>query len=188
MRKLIAAINMTLDGICDHRVGVVDEELHTHYAGLINSAGTILYGRTTYQLMQFWQNLLTNPSDQPSMNAFADSIDRIEKIVFSNTIQDTGWNTAKLAGRPLEDTVLELRKQPGHDILVGSRSLIIQLLNSRLIDEFQVAIHPMIEGKGLRLFENIRETIVFDLLKTKTLKSGVTIFYYMPKFEKTPNR
>jgi dihydrofolate reductase len=188
MRKVIAAINMTLDGICDHTVGIVDENLHQHYSDLVNNAGAMLYGRTTYQLMQFWQTLLTNPSDKKSMNDFALSINKIEKVVFSSTIKDTGWDTAKIANRPLEETVFELKQQSGQDILIGSRSLIIQLLNSGLIDEFQICIHPMVEGKGLKLFDQIKDRIIFKLLKTKSLNSGVTIFYYEPIREKTTNR
>ena len=80
MRKVIAAINMTLDGVCDHTVGVVDEELHQHYADLIYNAGVILYGRTTYLLMQFWKTLLKNPAGEKSMDDFAISIDKIPKF------------------------------------------------------------------------------------------------------------
>lgn len=188
MRKVIAAINMTLDGVCDHTVGVVDENLHHHYADLINNAGVILYGRTTYQLMQFWQTLLRNPTEQKSMNDFALSIDKIEKVVFSNTLKDTGWDTANISSRPLEEMILELKQQLGNDILIGSRSLIIQLLNKNLIDEFQICIHPMIEGKGLRLFDQIESRIIFKLIRTKSLNSGVTIMYYEPTSEKTTNR
>lgn len=188
MRKVIAAINMTLDGVCDHRVGIVDEDLHRHYSDLVNNAGVMLYGRTTYQLMKFWQTLLTDPSDQKSMNDFALSINKIEKIVFSNTLKDTGWDTAKIADRPLEDRVLDLKQQSGKDILIGSRSLIIQLLNRNLIDEFQICIHPMVEGKGLRLFDQIKERIIFKLVRTKTLNSGVIIFYYEPVKEKKTSR
>jgi dihydrofolate reductase len=83
---------------------------------------------------------------------------------------------------------LELKQQSGQDILVGSRSLIIQLLNSNLIDEFQICIHPMVEGKGLRLFDQIKDRIIFKLVKTKSLNSGVTIMYYEPIKEKTTNR
>src|SRR6186713_2568655 len=133
MRKVIAAINMTLDGFCDHTAGfLADDELHYHYADLLNNAGVILYGRTTYQLMQFWQTLLKSPSDDKSMNDFAISINKIEKLVFSNTLNDTGWDTAKLANRPLEEEVLKLKQLPGKDIFIGSRSLIVQLLNSHL--------------------------------------------------------
>ena len=180
---------MTLDGFCDHTAGfLADGELHYHYADLLNNAGVILYGRTTYQLMQFWQTLLKNPSDEESMNDFAISIDKIPKLVFSNTLKDTGWDTAKLAEKPLDREVLELKKQSGKDIYVGSRSLIIQLLNSNLLDEFQVCIHPVVEGKGLPLFDQIKGRTIFKLIKTKFLSSGATVFYYEPISGKTTNR
>lgn len=79
---------------------------------------------------------------------------------------------------------MQLKQQPGKNILVGSRSLIIQLLNSNLIDEFQICIHPIIEGKGLPLFDQIKDRIVFKLIKTKSFNSGVTIFCYQPTSEK----
>lgn len=180
MRKVIGAINITLDGVCDHTAGVVDEELHQHYAELLDNAGVILYGRTTYQMMQFWQALLQKPSEQKSMNDFAASIDKVQKLVFSNTLKDTGWDSAKIAKRPLEKEVLELKQQSGKDILVGSRSLIIQLLNNKLIDELQICIHPLIEGKGLLLFDQIQDRIVLKLAKTKLLKSGAIVLYYEP--------
>src|SRR5262245_18836149 len=180
MRKVIAAINMTLDGFCDHTAGLVDEYLHQHYYELLDKAGVILYGRTTYQLMQFWQTLVKNPSGEKSMDQFAISIDKIHKLVFSNTLKDTGWKSAELANRPLDEEVLELKKHPGKDILVGSRSLIIQLLNRNVIDEFQICIHPVLEGKGLPLFDQIKDRIVFKLVRTKSLSSGATVLYYEP--------
>ena len=181
MKKVIAAFNMTLDSVCDHTAGIVaDEELHQHYSELIDSAGIILYGRTTYQLMQFWQTLLQNPSGKKSMDDFAVSIDKIQKLVFSNTLKDTGWNSAALAKRRPDEEILELKQQAGKDILVGSRSLIIQLLNSNLIDEFQICIHPVIEGKGLLLFDQIKGRIMLKLIKTKLLNSGAAVFYYEP--------
>lgn len=186
MRKVIAAINMTLDGFCDHTAGfLADEELHDHYAQLLTNAGVLFYGRTTYELMQFWQNLLENPSDEKSMNDFALVIDQVEKIVFSTTLQDTGWNTAKLANRPLIEEVLARKQESGKDIFIGSRSLIIQLLNSQLIDELQVCIHPVLEGKGLPLFDQVKDRTIFHLIKTKSLKSGATVLYYKPRSEKT---
>lgn len=180
MTKVIAAFNMTLDGICDHTTGIADEGLHQHYSDLIDNAGIILYGRKTYQLMQFWQTLLKNPSGEKSMDDFAISIDKIPKLVFSNTLKDTNWESAKLSDSSLNEKVLELKQQPGKGILVGSRSLIIQLLNSNLIDEFQICVHPIIEGKGLRLFDQIKNQIMLKLTKTKTLNSGAAVFYYEP--------
>jgi dihydrofolate reductase len=188
MGKVIAAINMTLDGFCDHTASAPDDQLLQHYTDLLNNGGVILYGRTTYQLMQFWQTLLKNPSGEKSMDNFAISIDKIQKLVFSNTLKETGWDSAKLSNRPLDKEVLKLKQQPGKDIVVGSRSLIIQLLNSNLIDEFQLCIHPVINGKGLPLFDQIKGRKVFKLVKTKSLNSGATVFYYEPIPEKTTNR
>jgi dihydrofolate reductase len=178
MRKVIAAMNMTLDGICDHTVGIPSEELHNHYTELLNNAGVILYGRTTYQLMQFWPTLLKKPSGQKSMDDFAVAIDNIPKIVFSRTLKDTDWNSATLATKELEKEVLELKSESGKDILVGSRSLIIQLLNLNLIDEFQICIHPVVEGKGSPLFDKINGRTIFKLSKTKTFGSGAIVLYY----------
>tara|TARA_R110002051_G_scaffold295702_1_gene361564 strand:- start:2466 stop:3023 length:558 start_codon:yes stop_codon:yes gene_type:complete len=182
MRKVIAAINMTLDGICDHTVGIPDEDLHKHYTELLDNAGVLLYGRTTYQLMQFWQTLLKNPSDQNSMNVFALAIDKIPKIVFSQTLKNTEWKSAKLATKEIEKEVIELKQQSesDKDILVGSRSLIIQLMNLNLIDEFQICIYPMLEGKGLLLFDKIKDRTIFKLLKTKIFDSGAIVLYYKP--------
>lgn len=183
MRKVIAVFNMTLDGVCDHTTGIVDEGLHQHYSDLVDNAGIILYGRTTYQLMQFWQTLLQNPSGEKSMDDFAISIDKIQKIVFSNTLKDTSWKSAEFAKRPLDEEVLKLKQQIGKDILVGSRSLIIQLLNSNLIDELQICIHPIIEGKGLLLFDQITDRIILKFIKLKSLSSGATVLYYEPMRE-----
>ena len=183
MKKVIAAFNMTLDGVCDHTTGIADEELHQHYSELIDNGGVILYGRTTYQLMQFWQELLKKPSGEKSMDDFAISINKIQKLVFSNTLKDTGWDSAKLAGKSLVEKVLELKQESKKDILVGSRSLIIQLLNSKLIDELQICIHPIIEGKGLLLFDQIKDKIALQLIKTKLLKSGAIVCYYEPTHE-----
>ena len=180
MRKVIAAINMTLDGFCDHTAGIPSEGLHEHYSELLDNAEVILYGRTTYQLMQFWQTLLKNPSGKKSMDDFAMAIDKIPKIVFSHTLKATEWNSAKLANQPIEEVVKELKQQPGKDILVGSRSLIIQLLNLNLIDEFQLCVHPLVVGKGLPLFDKIKDPTIFKLLKTKTLGSGAIVLYYEP--------
>src|SRR5690606_18726753 len=180
MGKVLAAFNMTLDGVCDHTTGVADEGLHQHYSDLLDHGGIILYGRTTYQLMKFWQSLLEHPSGDRSMDDFAGSIDRIQKLVFSTTLTETGWDSASLATRSLENEVLELKEQSGKDILIGSRSLIVQLLNSNLIDEFQICVHPFIEGKGMLLFDKIKTRISLKLIGTKVLDSGAMVLSYRP--------
>lgn len=180
MRKIIATINMTLDGVFDHTAGLPDEEIHQHYANLLRNADTILYGRITYQLMQFWQGLLKNPSGEKSMDDFAEAIDQVQKIVFSHTLKDTGWESAKLSDQPLQEAVPALKQQAGKDILVGSRSLIIQLMQLQLIDEFQLCIYPVVAGSGLQLFENINDRMVLKLTRTKIFTGGAVILYYEP--------
>src|SRR5690606_20719728 len=181
MGKIIAALNMTLDGVCDHNAGMPDEEIHQYYTELLGRGDAILYGRTTYGLMEYWRTILENPSDEKSMNDFALAIDRIPKIVFSHTLKNLDWKSARIAKRDLEDEVLELKQKSGKDIFVGSRSLIIQLLNLNLINEFQLCIYPMVEGKGLQLFEGINDRIVFKLIKVKTFKSGALLLHYQTK-------
>jgi len=180
MRKLIAAFNMTLDGFCDHTAGIPDEEVHQHYTELLGQGDAILYGRTTYQLMEFWRTLLENPSEDKSMNDFATAIDKIPKIVFSRTIKNVEWESATIAKRDLKDEVLELKQQSGKDIFVGSRSLIIQLIKLGLIDEFQLCVYPVVVGSGLPLFENIDSRTIFKLIKTKIFSGGAVILYYEP--------
>lgn len=177
MRKVIAAINMTLDGYCDHTAVNPDEAIHDHYTELLKSAGTILYGSITFKLMQYWQDLLRQPSGVLSMDDFAQSIDQIPKIVFSRKLRDTGWDTATLAQQSLEATIIALRQQPGKAILLGSRSLILQLMQLNLIDEYQICVHPVVAGGGLPLFEHIPRT-EFKLTNTKTFASGAVILYY----------
>lgn len=180
MRKVIAAINMTLDGFCDHTAGIPDEEVHHHYTELLNDTGVVLYGRITYLLMQFWQPLIKNPSGEKSMDDFALAIDKIPKIVFSHTLKNTEWDSAKLTNKTIEQEVLELKQQSGKDILVGSRSLIIQLMKLNLIDQFQLMIHPVVAGSGLPLFENISDRTIFKLMRTKTFTGGAVTLYYEP--------
>ncbi len=139
------------------------------------------------ELMEYWRTLLENPSDEKSMNDFAIAIDKVPKIVFSHTLKNVEWKSAKLANRAIEEEVLELKQQSGKDILVGSRSLIIQLMKLNLIDEYQLCIHPVIAGTGLPLFENIKDRTVLKLIKTKTFSGGAVTLYYEPTNEKTTN-
>lgn len=169
---------MTLDGNCDHTAGIPDEEIHQHYTRLLGQGDAILYGRKTYQLMEFWRDFLENPSEEKPMNDFAVAIDKIPKIVFSQTLENVDWKSATIAKRTLKDEVLKLKQQSGKDIFVGSRSLIIQLINLGMIDELQLCIYPVIAGKGMQLFENINHRTILNLGKIKKFNSGAVILYY----------
>lgn len=169
---------MTLDGFCDHTAVIADEEIHQHYADLLSNADTILYGRKTYQLMEYWQTVVKNPTGNKAFDEFAIIIDKIPKIVFSHTLKNIEWESAKLANRDIEEEVLELKQQPGKDILVGSRSLIVSLMKLHLIDECQICVHPVIAGNGLPLFKDINDRTILKLLKTKTFGGGAVTLYY----------
>ncbi|RZL49052.1 MAG: dihydrofolate reductase [Pedobacter sp.] len=181
MKKVIATMNMTLDGFCDHTSGVPDEQIHQHYADLLRDASVALYGRITYQLMEFWRTVLENPTGDKAMDDFAMAIDHTPKIVFSRTLKDVDWKSAKLANQGLEKEVLELKQEAGKDIFICSPSLIVALTKLNLIDEYQICIHPIIAGSGLPLFKNISEKIMLKLVNTKTFSGGAIILYYEPK-------
>lgn len=179
MAKIVAALNIALNGSCDHTSGIADEELHDHYSELIRGSDIILYGRITYQLMEdYWPILVKTPSGKKSMDEFAIALHNIRKIVFSHTLKSLGWETAVLARRSLEDEVRSLKQQPGKDILVGSPSLINELTKLGLIDEYQLCIHPVIAQDGLILFKNIQEQLILKLIKTKTFGAGQVLHYY----------
>ena len=180
MRKVIAAINMTIDGFCDHTSGIPDDEIHQHYTELLRSAGITLYGRITYELMRYWQPIVTNPTGNKSMDEFAVAIDNIPKVVFSRTLEDTGWDTARLATKDVKEEILQLKRMPGKDILIGSPGLIVTSMNLELIDELQLCIHPVIAGSGLPLFKNVKDKTVLKLIKTKPFSGGAVILYYVP--------
>lgn len=188
MRKAIAAINMTLDGFCDHTVIIPDLEIHQHYADLLSDAGTVLYGRITYQLMEYWRDVVKNPTGNQAMDEFAVAIGKIPKIVLSRTLKNVEWESARLAKRDIEKEVLELKQQSGKDILVCSPSLIVTLTQLGLIDEYQLCVHPVIAGRGLPLFKNVKDKVMLKLTKTKPFDFGAIVLYYEPVKESTTNR
>lgn len=185
MRKLIAAMNMTLDGFCDHTSMIADEEIHDHYTELLRSADTVIYGRITYQLMEsFWPTVVKNPTGDKSMDDFAIAMENISKLVFSRTLKNVEWATARLAKRSIKEEVLALKQSPdggSKDILVGSPSLIVETMNLNLIDEYQISVQPTIIGSGLPLFKPVNDRVNLKLLKTKTFGCGAVTFYYEPK-------
>ena len=180
MRKLIAAINMTLDGFCDHTAMIADDELHQHYNELLSNAGAVIYGRITYQLMEsYWPTVVKNPTGNKPTDDFAVLLQDIPKIVFSHTLNNVEWKNARLAKKDVNEEVLDLKQQPGKDIFVGSPSLIVALTKLNLIDQYQLCVHPVIIGNGLPLFKTIND-IILKLLKTKTFNSGSIVLYYEP--------
>lgn len=181
MRKLIAAMNMTLDGFCNHDVVIADDEMHQHYNELLSNADTLIYGRITYQLMEdSWPPIVKNPTGNKPTDEFAVLIDNIQKIVYSHTLHKVEWKNSTLKKEINKEEILQLKQQPGKNILVGSPSLIVALMQLDLIDEYQLNVMPIILGRGLTLFKNVKERVNLTLLKTKTLGCGSIFLYYKP--------
>ena len=181
MRKLIAAINMTLDGFCDHTAMIADEETNLHYNELLRNADSLLYGRITYELMEsYWPSVVKNPSGNKSMDEFAVLIDNISKIVFSSKLKDVHWKNTNLKKEVIKDEVLELKQQAGKNIIAGSSSIIVALAHLNLIDEYQICVHPIVLGSGFPLFRNVKDKMRLKLLKTKTFRCGAVALYYEP--------
>ena len=181
MRKLIAAINMTLDGYCDHTAIIPDDQILQHYNELLRNAGILIYGRITYQLMEsYWPAIVKNPTGHKPTDEFAVLIDNISKIVFSRTMNNVDCKNTTLKNKIIKEEVSELKQQAGKNILVGSPGLIVALTQLDVIDEYQICVHPVVLGSGLSLFKNVRDKINLKLLKTKTFRCGALILYYRP--------
>ena len=180
MRKVIAAINMTLDGFCDHTAGIADDETHQHFTELLSSADTIIFGRITYQLMEYWKSVVENPTGNKATDEFAAVMDNIHKIVYTRTLENVEWKNTELKNEIVKEEILDLKQQAGKNILVGSPSLIVALTQLELIDEYQLVVQPIILGSGLPLFKNITNRIDLKLLKTKAFDCGPVTLYYEP--------
>lgn len=180
MRKVIASMNMTLDGICDHTAGIADDGLHEHFNEILRNAGALIYGRVTYQLMEsYWPEVVKNPTGNKSEDDFAALIDDIPKIVFSRKLNSVGWKNVTLLKGNVREEVLKLREEPGKDIFVGSPGMIVELLNLDLIDEYWLCVHPVIQGSGLPLFKEINNRVVLKFITSKALSGGQVALRYV---------
>jgi dihydrofolate reductase len=181
MRKVFFAINITADGYCSHTDGIVDEELHDFFAKLLRNASTILFGRITYQLMiPYWPDIVRNQSEAGAIMEFARVFDSLDKVVFSTTLKNVEGSSTRIVRANLAEEVLGLKQQPGKDIAVGSLSIASQLSDRNLIDEYHFVVHPVIAGKGPRLFDTVQpqERLLLDFINLKTFKSGVVALHY----------
>jgi dihydrofolate reductase len=181
MRKVVFAINTTADGYCDHRDGIADEELHDFYTELLRHSSLMLLGRITYQLMvPYWPDVAKSKSEAGATKEFARLFDSLDKVVFSTTLEHVEGNNTRIARANVAEEVLTLKQQPGKDISVGSLSIASQLSDRGLIDEYYFVVHPVLAGRGPRLFETVRlqESLRLDFAGSKTLHSGVIALHY----------
>src|SRR5215469_9847072 len=184
MRNLIFAINITLDGCCDHTKAEGSEEILDYFAHLIRDVDVLVYGRKTYQLMvPFWPDVARNHSGQSrAMNDFAQAFDSVSQIiVFSQSLDRAEGKNTRILGTNLRDEVLKLKQEPGKAILAGGVSLPTQLMELGLVDEYRFVVHPVLAGEGRRLFEGIslQERLKLELVESRSFKSGYVALRYL---------
>ncbi len=181
MRKLVFAINVSLDGFADHTIAdFVDDELLDFFSRLLDETDIELFGRVTYQLMEsYWLNIHQDPNATRGELEFADRFNSISKIVFSKSLQKAEWNNTKLVKSDVIEEVKKLKQQHGKNISVGGIHLASTLMNAGLIDEYWILVHPVVVGSGRRLFEGIKEKIKLKLTNTQKFKSGVLALHYL---------
>jgi dihydrofolate reductase len=184
MRNLIYAINVTLDGCCDHTKFNPDDEMLEYFTHLTRDADTFVYGRKTYQLMvPYWPDVAQNPSEQTKADyEFAQAFDAVNKIiVFSQSLGSPEGEKTRIVRTSLHDEIVKLKQEPGKAILTGGVSIPSQLAELGLIDEYRFVVHPIVVGEGRRLFEgiNLQEKLKLKLVESKTFKSGSVALRYL---------
>jgi dihydrofolate reductase len=184
MRPLRYSINVTLDGCCDHRVGIADEELHRHAAGNIAQADALLFGRVTYGMMESaWRRTPTGGFPnwmEPWMEPFARTIDAAKKYVVSSTLDRVDWNAELIRG-DVVDAVRKLKSQPGKGIFVGGVTLPKTLAEHGLIDEYEFIVHPRVAGHGPRVLDGLSKLLDLKLVGREQFSSGAVAMRYEPR-------
>ena len=182
VRKLIFAINMTLDGCVDHRkTGYGGEEMLEYYTKLLREADTEIFGRKTYQLMvPYWPNVAKDPSEDAVSIKFAKTFNALQKVVFSRTLRGVEDKNTRIVRKNLRAEILKLKQKRGKSILVGGVDLSSQLIKLGLVDEYRLVIVPVVAGDGKRLMKGIRlpDRKELKLIDSKAFKSGAIALRY----------
>lgn len=181
MRPLRYSINVTLDGCCDHRAGIVDEELHRRATENIARADALLFGRVTYQLMEDgWRRPVPDGARPQWTAPFARTIEAAKKYVVSSTLESVDWN-AELVRGDLGEAVRELKRQPGKGLFTGGVQLPLALAELGLIDEYEFVVHPRVAGHGPTLFAGLSKYVDLKLVSQLAYGSGAVAMRYVPK-------
>jgi dihydrofolate reductase len=186
MRKLIYAINVTLDGCCDHtKAGPPDEEVFDYYIRLVRDADLFVYGRKTYQLMvPYWPDIAKNPSPETKADKadveFGQAFDSKNKVVFSRSLESAD-EKSRIVRTNLKDEILKLKQEPGQYILTGGVAIPSQLIELGLVDDFRVLVVPILAGEGRRLLDGVTlpEKFRLKLVESKIYKSGCVLLHYV---------
>jgi dihydrofolate reductase len=185
MRPLRYAINITVDGCCDHRAGFTDEELHRYWAETLAQADALLFGRVTYEMMEAaWRPARTG--ERPEwmtewLEPFARAIDAAKKYVVSSTLDRVDWNAELVRGEQLEQTVQQLKREPGTGLFVGGVTLPLALAELGLIDEYEFVVQPRLAGHGPTVFAGLSKYIDLQLVSRREFGSGAVAMRYEPR-------
>jgi dihydrofolate reductase len=181
MRNLIFAINITLDGCCDHTKGIADEETLAYYTQLLRDVGLLVFGRKTYQLMvPYWPEVAKTQSVTKADKEYARAFDSSNKVVFSRSLDSAEDKNTRIVRTNLREEMLKLKQEQGKDILVGGVSIPSQLMELGLVDEYRFVVQPIVAGEGRRLLEgvNLQDRLQLKLVESKTFKSGCVALRY----------
>lgn len=181
MRKLIYAINVTLDGCCDHTSCNPSDDLMEYFRQFLLETDLVIYGRKTYDLMiPFWPDVAKNQNFGPADNEYAKTFDTVDRVLVSRTITQVDDPQTTIINNNLKEEILKLKAQPGKPISTGGVELAAELIALGLVDEFRIVVHPIIVGAGRRLFSeaNFAEKLGLTLMETKVLPSGCVALHY----------
>ena len=185
MRPLRYSINVTLDGCCDHRAMIPDEDMHRHAAESIAEADALLFGRVTYELMEAGWRPFAHTGAKPDwmrpwMEPFARTIDAAKKYVVSSALDRVDWNAELLRG-DLAQAVQRLKQEPGRGLFTGGVKLPQALAELGLIDEYEFVVHPRVAGHGPTLFSGLSKHIDLKLVSRLEFGSGAVAMRYEPR-------
>jgi dihydrofolate reductase len=174
MGLLTFTLNVTLDGCQDHREGIADDELLDYFTQVIAGAGAMLFGRTTYELMEaHWPAVARDEKAPRAEREWALTLDAMPKYVVSASRHDFPWNNTVRVQGELYAAVRQLKENTPRGLLVGSPMLSTALEREGLIDEYRIVVHPVLAGHGPTLFHGLDRPRRLEVLSTKHLKSGV---------------
>ncbi|MGK9250636.1 dihydrofolate reductase family protein [Paenibacillus humicus] len=187
MRKLVLFLHASLDGFVEGPNGEMDigwisydADLEKHAKEILSTADTVVWGRGTYEMMHnYWPSVPSNPSASQHERDHAEWIEKTAKIVFSTTLEKVEWNNSRLVNEDVEEAIKTLKQQPGKDmVILGSPRLAHHLMQLDLIDEYKITVSPVLIGKGLPLFQGLKEKINLRLIENKTFDSGAIGLVY----------
>jgi len=185
MRKIISFMHLSLDGFVAGPNGEmnwikIDEEIFDHVGKRISETDTALYGRATYQMMEnYWPAAGNKPDASKHDIEHSKWYNQVHKVVLSKTIADTHLTNTTIIRDNHSDKINEIKQKPGKEILLfGSPTATHSLIQQNLIDRYWLFVNPIILGRGIPLFADIKDTIKLQLLTTRQFTSGVTELNY----------